>query len=182
MTIPNLDKDPTGQTWLLQKGLQAAGYTLKADNWRGAITEDALAAFERSIADAPHAGKASSFADPADIAAFKRCKARGNSDIYCFGYGDNGIGCWGDDTTTLSEPIVAVPPDDMVQRFGSVADAKHAKLDLTIGEKTVRCVVKDRMPWKRNITNGGVIDLAPGAQKAFGLKPPFMVDATWEWA
>src|SRR5688572_27886450 len=45
-------------------------------------------------------GKASSFADPKDVAAFKRCKAQGKTDQQCFRVGDNGIGLWGDDTTT----------------------------------------------------------------------------------
>jgi len=38
---------------------------------------------------------ASSFADPADVRAFKRCKAQGKTDQECFRVGDNGVGCWG---------------------------------------------------------------------------------------
>ena len=59
-------------------------------------------------------GFASSFADLADVRAFKRAKAKGMTDQEAFRYGDNGIGCFGDDVTTLKIPYVAVPPDDMV--------------------------------------------------------------------
>jgi len=127
-------------------------------------------------------GFASSFADLADVRAFKRCKAQGKSDQQCFLVGDNGVGCFGDDVTTLHIPFVAVPPDDMIARWGSVKAAKHKNVLVTIGDKTIKCVVGDRMPWRKNIRNKAVIDLAPGAQAAFGLKPPFMVKASWRWA
>lgn len=127
-------------------------------------------------------GFASSFADLADVRAFKRAKAKGMSDQEAFRYGDNGIGCFGDDVTTLKIPYVAVPPDDMVERWGSVKAAKHKPVLVTINGVTHRCIVGDRMPWRKNIRNKAVIDLAPGAQAAFGLKPPFMVPASWVWA
>ena len=127
-------------------------------------------------------GFASSFADLADVRAFKRAKAKGMTDQEAFRYGDNGIGCFGDDVTTLKIPYVAVPPDDMVERWGSVKAAKHKPVLVTINGVTHRCIVGDRMPWRKNIRNKAVIDLAPGAQAAFGLKPPFMVPASWVWA
>lgn len=127
-------------------------------------------------------GFASSFADAADVRAFKRAKARGMSDKEAFRYGDNGVGCWGDDVTTLKIPYVAVPPDDMIDRWGSVKAAKHKPVLVTINGVTKRCIVGDRMPWRRNIRNRAVIDLAPGAQALFELRPPFMVRASWRWA
>lgn len=126
-------------------------------------------------------GKASSFADPDDIEAFRRAKARGLSDKEAFAFGDNGVGCWGDDTTDIAKPYVAVTPDDMIAQWGSIAKAKHKEIDVTIEGVTKRCVVGDRMPWKKNVKNGAVIDLAPGAQLAFDLKPPFKVDCSWSW-
>lgn len=126
-------------------------------------------------------GFSSSFADLADVRAFKRAKAKGMSDQEAFRYGDNGIGCFGDDVTTLKIPYVAVPPDDMVERWGSVKAAKHKPVLVTINGVIHRCIVGDRMPWRKNIRNKAVIDLAPGAQAAFGLKPPFMVPASWVW-
>ena len=129
-----------------------------------------------------HVGKASSFADPADVAAFKRCKAQGHSDNYCFGKGDNGLGCWGDKTSEDSGPACALPPEDMEERWGSVAKAKHALVDVTANDKTVTCVLKDRMMHKANITNGAIIDLNPDAVRALGLEPPIMVHASWQWS
>ena len=38
---------------------------------------------------------ASSFADPADVAAFRKCKRTGKTDQQCFRVGDNGIGQFG---------------------------------------------------------------------------------------
>ena len=132
--------------------------------------------------NAPHKGIASSFADPADIRAFRRCKANGGSDQDCFKVGDNGIGCWGDDVSEGTGPSCALPPDDMIEKFGSIAAAKHAKVSVTANAQTVLCVLKDRMPWKKNITNKAIIDLNPDAVVAVGLKPPIMVPATWEWS
>lgn len=127
-------------------------------------------------------GKASSFADAADVAAFRRCKAQGKSDATCFKVGDNGIGCWGDDTTNVKKAFVAVPPDDMIDRWGSVNVARHKPVKVTINGKTKTCILGDRLPYKRFIKNGVVIDLAPGAQKMFNLKPPFLVAAEWSWS
>src|SRR5947207_12121824 len=71
----------------------------------GKVSQSALDNLVNSPAQAPrspysasvvvYSAKASSFADPADVAAFKRCKERGGSDQDCFKVGDNGIGAWG---------------------------------------------------------------------------------------
>lgn len=129
-----------------------------------------------------HRTKASSFADPADVAAFRRCKAKGKSDQECFKVGDNGIGCWGDDTSAGSGPSCALPPEDMIDRWGSVAKAKHRTVIVTANRHSVACILKDRMPSRKNIKNGAGIDLNPDAVKALGMKPPIMVAATWSWA
>jgi hypothetical protein len=42
---------------------------------------------------------ASSFADPADVAAYRKAIAEGKSRETALKLGDDGIGCWGDDTT-----------------------------------------------------------------------------------
>lgn len=127
-------------------------------------------------------GKASSFADPADIRAFKKAKARGLSDQQAFKFGDNGIGCWGDDVTNITIPYVAIRPDDMIAKWGSTEAARHKTLLLTIDDKTHACIAGDRMPWAKNVTNGAVIDLAPGAQILFDLTAPFMLPCSWRWA
>jgi hypothetical protein len=127
-----------------------------------------------------HIGKASSFADPRDIAAFRRCKLQGKTDQQCFKVGDNGIGVWGQDTTT-PEPACALPPDDMIEKFGTISGARNAKVIVRGNGKEVVCVVKDRMPWRKNIANGATIDLNPGAVQALGLHPPIMIPAEWKW-
>lgn len=129
-----------------------------------------------------HAVKASSFADPADVRAFKRCKDRGGTDQDCFKVGDNGIGCWGDDCSEGSGNSCALPPDDLIAKWGTVDAAKHKVVHVSANNQSANCVVKDRMPWKKNITNGAGIDLNPDTVRALGLEPPIMIKATWEWA
>ncbi len=124
-----------------------------------------------------HSGLASSFADPADVAAFKKCKAGGGTDQACFRVGDNGIGKWGDDTTT-DVPMCALPPDDW-QQFGGNAQGK--KVLVKANGREVVCELRDTMPWKRNVKNGAIIDLNPAAVKALGKRPPMMIPATWQW-
>jgi hypothetical protein len=123
---------------------------------------------------------ASSFADPADVAAFKKCKANGGSDQYCFKFGDNGIGFMGDDCTGPT-PMCALPPDDWKARWKNSSTARLKPVVVTANGRTVVCLMGDTMPAKANITNGAGIDLSPSAAKALGLKPPFMVAATWSW-
>jgi len=125
---------------------------------------------------------ASSFADPKDVKAFMRCKALGKSDKECFAVGDNGIGCWGDNTAQDTVPMCALPPDDMQAKFGAWKKAKRAKVRVRVGSGEVVCILGDRMPWKAYIKNGCGIDLNPAAAKALGLRPPFKVQAEWEWA
>ena len=126
-----------------------------------------------------HHVMASSFADPADVSAFKKCKALGNSDQECFKIGDNGIGKWGDDCTEGSGPKCALPPEDWIAKWG--VNARHAKVLVTVGDKSVVCQMDDTMPHKANITNGAGIDLNPDACHALGVSIPAMVPAIWQW-
>ena len=125
-----------------------------------------------------HVVQASSFADPADVAAFRRCKARGMSDIEAFRYGDNGVGKWGDDTTEGSGPSCALPPED----GRPLEDKAHlAKVRVFANGRSVVCLLKDTMPARANIKNGCGIDLNPDACAALGLHPPVKCAASWEW-
>lgn len=128
-----------------------------------------------------HKVLATSFADPVDVAAFRRCKANGNSDTFCFGKGDNGIGYWEDDTTT-DRKIVALPPEDMVERWGSVDSARGKLVAITIGGKEVVCELLEKMPHRANIHNGAGLDMNPATCRAFGLTPPVKTAAEWRWA
>ncbi len=126
-----------------------------------------------------HSVKASSFADPADIRSFRRCKANGGTDQECFRVGDNGIGKWGDDCSEDSGPSCALPPEDW-QQFGAAAHRKPVKI---IGNgREVVALLKDTMPHKANITNGCGIDLNPDTVRALGWEPPLMEHVTWQWA
>lgn len=123
-----------------------------------------------------HTGKASSFADPKDVEAFRRCKAKGKSDNECFKVGDNGIGCWGDDTTGAT-PCCALSTADIVRRWGSLTAGKNKLVEVTANDTRVICVLKDI----KGQMNEAIIDLNPGACEALGLTPPIMVSCTWKW-
>lgn len=126
-----------------------------------------------------HQVKATSFADPRDVAAFKRCKERGGSDKQCYRVGDNGIGFWGDDTTVGL--WVALPPEVMVATWGSVAAAKHKSVVVQCqrtGEEVI-AQVGDTMPHLVNITNGAGIDLSPQTCAALALSIPAEAQVVW---
>jgi hypothetical protein len=128
-----------------------------------------------------HVVTASSFADPADVAVYKKCLASGKTEKQCLAVGDNGIGLWGDDTTVV-DPICALPPDDWLTKWKKGSVARGKKIELTFGDKRVICELRDTMPAKVNITNGAGIDLNPGAAKALGLTPPFLQpNVGWRW-
>jgi hypothetical protein len=120
---------------------------------------------------------ASSFADPEDVKAFKRCKAEGKTDQACFKVGDNGIGQFGKLTAQTEIPMVAVHKDDMIARWGSVMGAAHRPVTVTIGGRTIQATVEDRI----GVTDR--IDLNPAAARQLGLTPPFLVkNCVWNWA
>lgn len=122
--------------------------------------------------------RASSFADPADVEAFYKCKAQGHSDEYCFRFGDNGIGCWNHKTAQTHTPMVAIPRDEWTR----AGKRGGAKVRVTFNGKTVDAILGDTMPSYANITNGCGIDLNPATAMALGLEPPFIVEGVqWEW-
>lgn len=182
MTIPNLGQDPTGQTWLLQSGLKAAGYDIEADNWRGPQTERALRLFAQSLMQAGQEWnevKASSFADPADVRAFEQCKAQGGTDAFCFGRGDNGIGKWGHVTAQTTAPMCALPREI----WQDAGKSGGAKVQVRYKGTVVDGILGDTMPRLANIKNGAGIDLNPGFSAILGLTPPFLVGGIeWRWA
>lgn len=119
---------------------------------------------------------ASSFADPADVVAFKRCKAQGKTDNECFKVGDNGVGQFGKITAQTHTPMVAIHESDMKARWGSVNAAAHRAVIVTANGKTVQATVEDRLGV------AGRIDLNPAAAKELGLTPPFLVkNCIWNW-
>ncbi len=71
---------------------------------------------------------ASSFADPKDVAAYKRAIAKGKTEKEALKVGDNGIGKWGDNTARDDMPMCALPPEDWKQ-WGN--DARGKKVAVT---------------------------------------------------
>ena len=135
-------------------------------------------------------GYATSYGDCADMAAYQRSLVsflklgmpQREAEAKARKVGDVGIG-WADNVLSdTSVPWIALPYEDWQAKFGTKAKAHRAKVKVTIGIKERICLLGDTMPHKANITNDGVIDLAPGAQAAFGLRAPFKVRASWEWA
>lgn len=161
---------------LLQTGLDFLGYNPgKIDGLWGPKTQKA---FNKYIdANNKTFVLASSFADPADVRAFRKCKAKGKTDQECFKVGDNGIGKWGDDTT-VNIPMCALPPED----WGPLGDdARGSKVRVQANGKEVICELRDTMPAVKNIKNGARIDLNQAAVVALGLKPPILIPANWNW-
>lgn len=128
-----------------------------------------------------HTVMASSFADPADVAAFKRCKAQGKSDQECFKVGDNGVGKWGDDCSEGSGPSCALPPE-IWQKFGANAHNKKVLVKCIETGKEATLFLRDTMPHLANITNGAGIDINPDGWKLLGKTPPVMTKVIWGWA
>jgi hypothetical protein len=125
---------------------------------------------------------ASSFADPADLAAYKAAIAAGKTREDALKLGDDGQGCWGDDTSSQERPSCALPPEDWQSRWGAGAPARGRKVAVTYKGKTVVGELLDTMPHRANIKNGAGIDLNPGFAKAFGIHQPFMLhDVEWHW-
>ncbi len=127
--------------------------------------------------------KMTTFADAADVAAFRRCKAHGGTDHACFKVGDNAVGFWGDDTSEGSGPSVAVIPDDMRDKWGSV-DAAHMKIVyVEVGDYGAYARVKDTMPPRsyQAAHNGSQLDLNPDLCALLNLTPGVDIDGTWRW-
>lgn len=124
-----------------------------------------------------HEGKATTFADPGDIAAFRRCKAQGKTDQQCFKVGDNGIGCWGDDCT-VGKPYCAISPD----YWQELANPRGAKVVVWHGEIYILCELRDTLPKVANIQNGAVIDLNSCAATALGISVPGSATVRWQVA
>lgn len=125
-----------------------------------------------------HNCKASSFADPEDVMAFNRCKARGFTDLHCFAQGDNGIGQFGARTAQSVAPMVAIHGNDMVAKWGSIQGAAHKKVKVKVGGVEIEALCEDR------ISAPGRIDLNPAACKVLGLSIPVdpdSTDAEWMW-
>jgi hypothetical protein len=125
---------------------------------------------------------ASSFADPADLAAYKKAIAQGKTEKEALAVGDNCIGFWGDNTARVDAPMCALPREDWMVKWGAGSNARGKKVAVSFNGRTIIGELRDTMPSKANIRNGAGIDLNPGFAKAFGLTPPFLLPGfKWDW-
>lgn len=161
---------------------------VEVDGWIGRLSMEALAHLDEegdieALTDFKpelgplHTVKTSSFADPADVRAFKSCKAKGGSDQTCFKTGDNGIGKWGHFTAQELEPMVALPRE-VWREAGKIGGAK---VIVMYHGRNLNAILGDTMPSIANIKNGAGMDTNPAVAKFFGLKPPYMVEMSWRW-
>ena len=126
---------------------------------------------------------ASSFADPQDVAGYRKAIQNGEARAQARARHDNGVGKWGDDTTSATVPMCALPRDDWVAKWGPGNKARGKPILVAYNGKVIVCELRDTLPAKTNIKNGVGIDLNPGAAKALGLNPPIKVkNVKWEWA
>ena len=124
---------------------------------------------------------ASSFADPDDIRAFRRCKAQGKTDKQCFEVGDNGIGFWGDDVSEGSGPACALPPE-VIDYFGL---GHNSPLIVAHNDKEATVLVRDHMPHLSYLESHNRkyrIDLNPDACHALGISIPAEAQVIWRKA
>ncbi len=112
-------------------------------------------------------GKATSFADVADLLAFNRAKRNGKTTQEALAVGDNGVGAWGHSTVAGTGPCCALATT--VSGFRPLRMVR-----IFFGEKYVDCDVRDIAP-------SGDIDLNPDACEALGLKPPVLTAVDWTW-
>ncbi|HMJ06372.1 MAG TPA: hypothetical protein VK474_08985 [Chthoniobacterales bacterium] len=136
-----------------------------------------VAALAPELATAWQTVFASSFADPADLDAFRRCKATGKTDKQCFAVGDNGEGRWDHFTAQERIPMAAIPSDV----WAAAGKTGGAPIEVRYAGKIVFGILGDTLPPTNEIHNGAGIDLNPAFAKAFGVKPPFMIAVEWRW-
>lgn len=159
------------------------------DGIRGPKTNAAWEALWIDGDNEKHPVIASSFADAGDIAAFWRWfhiyKELGHSDAaatrMAFRKGDNAIGYYETSTATGTGPCCALPPDDIIEKWGSLAAGKFKNVWVSRGDYESLCVLKDIMPPRNKITTRARIDLNPDAGDQLHLHPPFMAPVVWWW-
>jgi hypothetical protein len=110
---------------------------------------------------------ATSFADPADLRAYNRALREGKTPAQALEVGDNGLGAWGNPTTTGTGPCVALAT--RVEGF-----RPHRMVRIFYGEKHVDAEVRDIGP-------AGRIDMNPDCCEELGLTPPVKVMVDWVW-
>jgi hypothetical protein len=70
----------------------------------------------------------------------------------------------------------------MIAKWGSIDGAKGKPVTIQTSDTQTTAFVRDRMPWKKYIRNGAVIDCNPDTCEALDEKPPMMIVVKWKWA
>jgi hypothetical protein len=153
--------------------------SLKPGNYTAVLADGPASGEPAGSEPGAHKVTGSSFADPADVATYERCKANGGSEEYCLSIGDNGIGAWGDNTKQGSGASCALSPEQMTATWGSVAAAYLQPVLITnpSNGRTVTALIKDRLPHR-----SPRIDMNPDTCAALALRPPVLAPVTWQVA
>lgn len=134
---------------------------------------------EIGVLRAPARARVTTFATFKDLVGYIKCLIAGGTATKCYLKGDNGVGAWGDTTAQIHTPMCALPPREMVVRFGSsrAARGKMVKVHVPRLHRTVMCECRDKGP-------NGVVDINPAALQELGLPIDSELNetATWEWA
>lgn len=171
---------PTDQAALLKaspaiKKLIQHGLCVLVDGLWGPKSQAALNALTTEDGKEWIVCQASSFADPADLRAFKRCKATGKSDVKCFAVGDNGVGESGVITSQEHTPYVAIHDTFLVSRWGSRHAAWLREVEVVANGVGFVAKVGDRISAK------GRIDLNPACLLLIRKPAPLKTAAKWRW-
>lgn len=124
---------------------------------------------------------ATSFADPADIRAYLEAKMRGETEEQALDVGDNGIGCWGDDTKMGSGARSSLPAHVTVSRWGSMWNGRRRLIRVFYGGTFVDTILSDAGPGPKEEAEGHGLDLNYDAWKAFGVSVPAEKKVQWDW-
>lgn len=121
--------------------------------------------------------KLTDFADYTDLVAFikKASTFLTQAQIQeCLAVGDNGVGASGKTTATDTIPMVALPAQEMKNKWGSTTTAwgKLVRVTFEGVSKEGQC---------QDISPPGVCDMNPAMLKSMNLKHPFSGQGTWDW-
>jgi hypothetical protein len=124
---------------------------------------------------------ATSFADPADIEAYLKAKAEGKSEQEALNVGDNGIGCWGDNTKQGSGARSSLPAHVIIDRWGYMKNGRGRLIRVFFGNQWIDTILSDEGPGLKEEAEGHGLDLNFDAWAAFGVSVPAEHSVQWDW-
>ncbi|HUD75314.1 MAG TPA: hypothetical protein VMQ76_09605 [Terracidiphilus sp.] len=124
---------------------------------------------------------ATSFADPADITAYERAKARGATEEQALAVGDNGIGYYGFDTKKGSGARSSLPAHVIVDRWGSMTNGRGRLIRVFFKSQWIDTILSDEGPGPKEEAEGHGLDLNYDAWAALGVSVPAEEQVEWDW-